>query len=364
MTGRWPAAKLRVFSIVMVSLLVGVGVSACQSKPASEVTKWRMATSWPADMLFYTEGAKAICDRVAELSGGRLVIEPYPADSIVGALEVFDAVSNGTVECAHTFPSYWRDKNPSFELFTSIPNQMVMQEWATWLYGPPRGIDLWQELYAKYNTIPFPGGLIGPEFGFFTTKPVVTLEDFNGLKLRASGMAADILQELGASTTLIPVAEIRSAIERGDIDGFEFSTPAVDWPLGLQEITPYVCLPCWHQPSAMVETVVNLDAWNKLPDDLKTIFEAACKEVGMVDFMACLEGVNAEYLSKFEQYGTQVTVLDTEAMERITEITNALADEQAAKDPFYAEVLKSQRDFRESYRTWERWGDYKLYPAE
>ncbi|MBN2187700.1 MAG: TRAP transporter substrate-binding protein DctP [Dehalococcoidia bacterium] len=353
--------KGKIFNIVLaLSLLAGAGISGC--KPTPDVIKWRMTTSWSSDMLFYTESAKAICDRVAELSGGRLVLEAYPADSIAGALEVFDAVSKGEVQCGHTWPGYWCSNKPSFELFSSIPNQMVQQEWVIWLYGPPRGIDLWQELYAQYNVMPFPGGLIGPEFGFFTNKPVQSLSDFKGLKLRVSGMAAGVVEELGATTILVPAEEIRSAMARGDIDGFEFSTPAVDWPLGFEEIAPYVVLPCWHQPSAMLETIVNRDAWNQLPDDLKAIFEAACKETSIVDFMAHLEGTNAEYLKKFEQYGTELMILDTESMLRITEITDRLADEQAAKDPFYARVLKSQRDFREGYRTWEKWGDYKLYP--
>ena len=360
--------KRKTFTIILALLLLaGTGVSACSLAPTDEESlptqiNWRMATSWPADMPFYTEGAKAICDRVAEMSGGRLMIEPYPADSIVGALEVFDAVSKGEVECAHSAPMYWRSKEPSFELFGSIPNQMVQQEWVIWLYGPPQGIDLWQELYAKYGIIPFPGGLVGPEFGFFTNKPVRSLNDFKGLKLRVAGMAADVLEELGASTILIPAAEIRSAMERGDIDGAEFSIPAVDWPMGFHEIAPYVTLPSWHQPSLMLETIVNSDVWDTLPDDLKAIFEAACKEVSIVDHMAHLEGANAEYLRKFEQYGTEIIVLAPGVMGKITEITNRLADEQAAKDPFYAKVLKSQRDFRENYRTWEKWGEYKLYP--
>ncbi len=338
--------------------------SPSPSAPAPKVIKWRMPTTWPTGMFFYPEGAKAICDRVAEMSGGRFIIEPYPAGAIMGALEVFDAVSKGAVECAHTWPGYWRGKERSFELFTSIPNQMVQQEWVIWLYGPPRGIDLWRELYAKYNAIPFPGGLIGPEFGFFTRKPVHSLEDFKGMKLRVSGLCADVMKELGASTMLVAGGEIYTAMERGVIDGFEYSTPAVDWPMGFQEIAPYVVLPCWHQPSACLETVVNLDAWNKLPDDLKAIFESACKEVALIDHMAHLEGANAEYLKKFEEYGTKITVLSPEDMKKISEITNRLADEQAAKDPFYAKVLKSQRDFLKEYRTWEKWGNYQLYAVE
>jgi len=114
----------------------------------------------------------------------------------------------------------------------------------------------------------------------------------------------------------------------------------------------------------MAETIVNQAAWDRLPDDLKAILEAACKEISMVDYLAYSEGANAESFDKFVQYGTTINVLDTEAMEKIADIANRLADDRAAADPFYARVLKSQRDFRSDYRTWELWSDYKLYPEE
>jgi len=348
--------------VLLVSILVEVSLLLCGS--STQTFKWRMATSWTLDNAHYTKEAVAICDRVNQLSNGRLVIEPYTAGSVVGAMEVLDAVSNGTIEIGHSWPGYWTDKEPSFELFSSIPDQMVIQEWLVWLYGPSRGIDLWQELYAKYDVVVFPGGLDGPEFGWFTTEPVLTLDDFEGLRIRATGLAAQVLEELGVTVVPLAPGEIKAAMERGDIDGFEYSTPAVDWLMGLQELAPYVSMPAWHQPSAMAETIVNQDAWDRLPDDLKAILEAACKEISMVDYLAYSEGANAESFDRFVQYGTTINVLDTEAMETIADITNRLADDKAAADPFYARVLQSQRDFRSNYRTWELWGDYKLYPEQ
>jgi TRAP-type mannitol/chloroaromatic compound transport system substrate-binding protein len=354
--------KNLLFTLLLCSLAVVLLSTNIGCKTSSPSFKWRMATSWTADSLFYTEAAKVICGRVNKLSGGRLVIEPYPAGSIAGALEVMDAVSQGQAEIGHSWSGYWLDKDPSFELFTSIPDQMVAQEWLVWLYGPSRGIDLWKELYSPYHIVPFPGGLVGPEFGFFTKKPIRSLEDFKGLKLRVTGLASDVLKELGATTVLTAPGDIRSAMQKGEIDGFEFSTPAVDWPMDFQEFAPYVCLPSWHQPSAMFETIVNQSAFEQLPDDLQAILESASKEIGLIDYMAALEGANSEYLSKYEQYGTQITTLDAEAIQKISDITNRLADERAAKNPFYARVLNSQREFLQDYRKWEAWGSYQLFP--
>jgi len=351
-------ASLTVFSLV--ALLV---VSACVSPAAVQPVKWRMATSWPDNIFFYTGGAKAIADRVARMSGGRLVIETYPGDTIVKSLEVFDAVAAGKVEVGHSWCGYWREKDPTFELFSSVPNQMTEQEWLVWLYGPANGMGLWREFYAGYGVVPFAGGLTGPEFGFLTNTPIHTLADFKGLKLRAAGTASDLLRELGASTVTLAAGDIAAAMKRGDLNGCEFSTPIIDWQLGLQDVAKYAVMPSWHQPSGLYETIVNQAAWNSLPADLQAIFEAATKEVGIVDYMAYLEGSNAEYLRKFEQAGVQVTVLSEADMKTLTAMKNSLTAQHASKNAFFARVLKSQQDFRESYRTWEKWSDYKLYPA-
>jgi len=334
-------------------------VTAASSAPIT----WRMVSSFGADDYFYTEGTRVFCQRINTLSQGRLVIEPYAAGTLTGALEVFDAVSGGAVECGHSWPGYWRDRDPAFELFSAIPNQMTQEEWRVWLYGPARGIDLWKEFYQPYNLVVFPGGLVGPEFGFFTTRPVTSLADFQGLRLRVSGMAADVARELGATTILTPPDDIKAALSRGEIDGFEYSTPAIDLPMDFQEVAPYVCLPSWHQPSAMFEIEVNQDAWNQLPADLQAIFEVACKEISFIDFSAQLEGANAAALRQLIQKGISVTVLDSAAMNQITEITNRLADAKATQNAYYARVLDSQRQFRDDYRTWQKWGQYSLFPG-
>ena len=63
-----------------------------------------------------------------------------------------------------------------------------------------------------------------------------------------------------------------------------------------------------------------------------------------------------------EEMGATTVLLAPEDIRSAMEQGDIDGDEEATRDPFYASVLKSQRDFRESYRTWESWADYKLYP--
>lgn len=130
--------------IALILVAATLGLTACSGSTTAQAQpiKWRMATSWSSDISLYTQGAQALSNRINQLSGGRLVIETYPAGVIVGAFEVLDAVSAGKVESGHGWPGYWMNKEPGFELFSSIPDMMTQQEWLIWLYGPSRGIDL------------------------------------------------------------------------------------------------------------------------------------------------------------------------------------------------------------------------------
>ena len=69
------------------------------------------------------------------------------------ALEVFDAVSRGTVEIGHGASYYWIGKAPSAQFFTALPFGLNAQEMNAWLhYGG--GLELWEEAYNQYNLIP------------------------------------------------------------------------------------------------------------------------------------------------------------------------------------------------------------------
>ena len=82
---------------------------------------WRMAASWPKSLDTLYGGAEHIAKRVSEASGGKFTIKVFAAGEIVGALQVLDAVQNGTVECGHTAGYYYFGKDPTFAFGTSIP---------------------------------------------------------------------------------------------------------------------------------------------------------------------------------------------------------------------------------------------------
>jgi TRAP-type mannitol/chloroaromatic compound transport system substrate-binding protein len=80
-----------------------------------------MATTWPAKFPIFQTGADRFAKRVEAASDGHIQIHVYAAGELIPALEVFNAVSTGTVELGSGLSSYWSSKVRAAQWFTSIP---------------------------------------------------------------------------------------------------------------------------------------------------------------------------------------------------------------------------------------------------
>ena len=133
---------------------------AAQSRAAdAQVYQWKMITTWPENLPGLGAAPERLADRLRVMSNGRLDIKVYGAGELVGALEVFDAVSQGTAQMGHGAAYYWRGKNPAAAMFATVPFGMNAQEMNGWLhYGG--GMELWRELYAQFNWYPLLQGTL------------------------------------------------------------------------------------------------------------------------------------------------------------------------------------------------------------
>ena len=58
-------------------------------------------------------------------------------------------------------------------------------------------------------------------------EPIESSDQMVGLKYRTVGLAADLMQAMGAKVTQLPGGEIVPALERGVIEAFEFNNPTI-----------------------------------------------------------------------------------------------------------------------------------------
>lgn len=80
----------------------------------------------------------------------------FAAGELVGALEVFDAVSAGTAQMGHSGAYYWKGKSRAAQFFSSVPFGLTAQEMNAWLYYGD-GMALWEEVYKPFGLIPNAG---------------------------------------------------------------------------------------------------------------------------------------------------------------------------------------------------------------
>jgi TRAP-type mannitol/chloroaromatic compound transport system substrate-binding protein len=221
-----------------------------------------------------------------------------------------------------------------------------------------------QELYGRFNMYALPAGQLGHEMGLFSNKRATRMEDFKGMRIRTVGWYMDILNQMGASVTPLPGGEIFLALERGVIDAAEFSSPAMNYPLGWQDITKYAIQPGVHQPGIQCAAYFNMDAWKKLPEDIKWIVDISARETQLWSYN-WINGLNAEAIRRFQQEGVEIVRMDTDALISFRKTTKNYLDELKKKFPDVKKVLDSQESFIEEYAAWrEARGGVAPWPYE
>lgn len=308
---------------------------------------WKAQSSYPAGLAQIYNPAVSFAEKVEKLSNGEMVIKMYPGDAIVPSKKVFEAVSTGVINMGMTWSGWWVGMfKASVLLANAYPDAFQMREMLAWIYAGG-GMDLWNETYKGHGVVVLPPYAVqGSEMLSWSNKPINSLEDFKGLKFRTVGIWGRVLENLGAKVVSLAGGEVYTAMERGVIDALEFNTPQTDKELGLYEIAKYVTLPGIHQPAVPLETLVNEKAWEKLPEHLKLIVETAL-------MATCFESMNQTMKQDAEamqfirnQKGMTVSKLSPEVIAEIVKMANEELDKDAAADPMFAKILKSQRDFR------------------
>ncbi|MDD2905447.1 MAG: substrate-binding domain-containing protein [Sulfurimonas sp.] len=237
----------------------------------------KLATSWPAHFPIMGTNVEKFAQRVKDISGGSLEIKLYPKNTLVPALAVFDACSSGQIDAFHSGPYYWKGKNSAFSLYSGIPFGFTSEEINSWmLFGG--GLDLWREQYAKYNLHPFMGGNTNIQMGGWFRKPITSLADMQGLKMRIPGLGGEVFAKFGVNPVLLPAGEIYTSLERGVIDATEWVGPALDLKMGFYKVAPYY-YSGWHEPGSILELTFNKHAFEKLSFEHQAIIEVASSEL-------------------------------------------------------------------------------------
>ena len=349
---------------VLIAFTVGIVGSLAVRPPGTaaqpiqnsddEVVKrisWRLQVAFATNLPVLGENAIYVTDMIRDVSGGAVDLQIYEPGGIVPAFSITDAVRDRKVEVGYTWLGYDQGKIPASTLIGAVPFGMEPWEVAAWWYEAG-GRELGEKLYLPHNIHPIFCGLTGPETAGWFRKPIRSLEDIQGLKIRFAGLGGKVIERVGASVTMLPGGEIFQALEKGAIDASEYALPIVDRALGFHQIAKYNYYPGWHQPATSTHLLVNIETWHNLSLADQKLLEAVCT-AGVIRNLSNAEASQGAVIAGFPDIGVSAETLPDEVLRELQRVTELVLAEEAAKDEFFREILESQQAFRATYAHWK-----------
>lgn len=284
--------KIKAFTSMIATVLVtgtilagcgaadkNAGVSEASPAPEGEQKQptytFRLAESHPADYPT-TLGDKKFAELVNQKTNGRIKIEVFPSSQLGEEKAVIEQVQLGAIEFTRVSTGPLAEFNKAFGVF-SLPYifENEEHEW-NFLNGPDA-----QKLLEGLSDSKFMG-LSYYDSGarsFYTRKPVMSIEDLKGMKIRViqNKVNIDLMQALGASATPMPYGDVFNALQTGVIDGAENNWPSFYTSKHYEQAKNFIVDAHQRVPEVLMASKVT---WDKLSDaDKQAIKEAAMESV-------------------------------------------------------------------------------------
>lgn len=342
--------------VTVVAIVMGICAIGCPSLAEakdSKVIKWKFQSHHTPGSLAVEYAIKPFIERVEKMSGGRLQISLHYAGELVGYAEVDQALKANMIQIANTSSLFFRGSIPMG--WASAPNMppfvtRTNDEFNELFHH--RGIDKLMSEALEEKGIHFLGSHSVGNTYFWSKKPIHSLDDLKGFKVRFFGSMSDCLEHFGASPVMLPHPETYMAIATGTLDG----SGTAWWlyrDLKLYEVCPYFIGPAMQVPQGM-ELWASKKAWDALPEDLQEIVDTAAKAFN-TDYMDAVTMQEREMFNKsFKEWGTTYMEFSKEDVKRITNefslpYLDKISEEQGAKDPRVTKAIDIIKQFMKDY---------------
>ncbi len=330
---------------LLTILATTFAILASTSQASSAEYEWTMQSSDNPGIFMYTV-VENYAKWVGEMSDGRIKINVVPVNSVVPYNEVLTAVGSDVLQGQFDNPAYFSGLDPAFSLIGDATGAWSDTSEALKFYYYGGGLEIAQKLYSAYDVHLIGVMLIGVE-SLASSKPIRTLEDLKGIKIRApEGLVQNAFSAAGASPVVLPFSEVYTSLEKGVIDAADASIFSAQQALGIHDIASYPLHPGFH--SLPVQSItLNKDIWDSLPNDLKSILEVAARKAAL-EAMYKNELLDAEAVKEAVKNGAEI--IDWSAKDRAAfrKIAIKQWEPVAKSSPIAQEFVDTLKAFLES----------------
>jgi TRAP-type mannitol/chloroaromatic compound transport system substrate-binding protein len=325
------------------------------SDASMQTVHFNMASIYPTSLTVVGESAHWFEQNIKRASGGTITFRVYEPGALVPGLEAIQAVSRGSVDAAWSSPGFFSGTDSVFNMFSTVPFGPAIPEYLAWMYYGG-GVELLEEMFAKYDIHPIVCGIHSPEASGWFRKEIKTVQDLRGLKMRFFGLGAKVMEKLGVSTQMLAPGDIFQALQLGTIDATEFSMPALDLNLGFHQIAKFYYFPGWHQQASIFNLFINKRKWEALPDQTKAIIELTCGDM-VRRTAARSEAIQWKAMQEMrDKHGVKFMRWSDEILDAYEKAWNEVVAEESVANPNFKKVHESYATFRDNYSLWHEYG--------
>lgn len=334
--------------VAMSSLvLVGCGkksIDQTSTEAASDTVytlKIAHASSANGDRL--PDALTEISKEIEEESGGRIILEQYPAGQLGGEREILEGIYLGTIDMGVISTGPIQGFFPEIAV-TSIPYALSDREVAWKVYDGPFGQKLAKMMEDQTGIRIFGWAENGLRTFSDTKVAIHTPADMKGLKIRTmeNPTHMEMVNELGASAVALPATELYTALQQGTVDGQENGI-ALTYALGFYEVLKYITLDNHvYDPYGVF---MNKDVWASLPADLQKLMNKKMKE--FIDLERKYNGRDMErYTTIMKAKGIEFIELTDEEHQQFVDATKGTVEliKKTVGDELVGEFLDAVKE--------------------
>ena len=296
--------RKNLLKMMIPAILIGVMVAASGSVcPAAETYTLTSLTAWPKNALESQQFIKFLeltQKEADEKYPGELKLVYKGAGEVIRNTEQVEALRTGLIDMDYVAASYYTSIMPEIDTMSLT----TMTPWEERKAGVN---DYLEKLHnAKANAHYLGRVGTGSLFHLFLAKPIKTVDDLKGFKIRCSPTTIPFMKSVGAEPVGMPPPDIYTAMERGVVDGY-ILPPATIKDFGLVKPSKYMVFPGFYQPVIFI--LVNLDKWNQLPAHLQELLTRQAEACAHYFFKNIADELQKD-LGDFQKEGMTFIKLD------------------------------------------------------
>ena len=316
----------------------GPGPAPAPAPAPDKEFKWKMQGFLPPPEPQHSESWAKLVDMIAENTNGQVQIELFSMGAIVKTHEMLGATRDGVLDALVSSVGYYRGAVPVLDVIDGLP----------FSWESPQDL---HEVYTKYGLSELPRQALadygvhllghqaeaGEGLGLMAPKPIKTLADLKGLKMRSHGAFLDWWKALGAETVSMAFPEVYAAIATGTIDAV-----ATAWggqlDMKFYELVKFGVIP--YQAGATGGGIyINQKSWDDLGPELQGIITKTYEDWRDWDITVHQPWRQEFYVGKLKELGVTWTTLPQSDQDIMLEEAMKIWDKAAAVDDLSAKAV-------------------------